>query len=228
MCLNYALRSWTGTEIQASENNAVFGNSKINSSVPAPLSVSATPLFSNETDSNRNNHSSSSYSPWILKKSAGGWIAECMFDSREFMRDALVNNPRLSGLRETTLKIVKDKHARRALGLNVVLNGGGVGILGDDEDAGGSDSKIINSEARGNGIFVILYKPKTFMNLSGTALKKVMREYGVSLPKDVLVCHDELDKPLGYLGLKAGGGSSGGHNGVRSIATALGGVQVSE
>lgn len=62
---------------------------------------------------------------------------------------------------------------------------------------------------------VLLLKPQTFMNLSGTSLGAAARFYKVPA-HDVLVVHDELDFPFAKLQLRAGGGS-GGHNGLKSI-----------
>lgn len=62
---------------------------------------------------------------------------------------------------------------------------------------------------------LVLLKPQTFMNLSGTSVAACARFYKVS-PGDALVVHDELDLPFGRLQLKVGGGA-GGHNGLRSI-----------
>lgn len=67
---------------------------------------------------------------------------------------------------------------------------------------------------------VLLLKPQTFMNLSGTSLGAAARFYKVPAA-DVLVVHDELDLPFGQLMLKAGGGT-GGHNGLNSIREAWG------
>ena len=67
---------------------------------------------------------------------------------------------------------------------------------------------------------VLLLKPQTFMNLSGSSLGAAARFYKVA-PADVLVIHDELDLPFGRLQLKAGGGT-GGHNGLASIREAWG------
>lgn len=67
---------------------------------------------------------------------------------------------------------------------------------------------------------VLLLKPQTFMNLSGTALGGAARFYKVPAA-DVLVVHDELDLPFGKLALKQGGGS-GGHNGLNSIRESWG------
>lgn len=66
----------------------------------------------------------------------------------------------------------------------------------------------------------ILFKPCSFMNLSGIPVMKLLQFYKVSL-NDILVIHDDLDLPLGRIKVKKGGGS-GGHNGIRSIDKMLG------
>jgi PTH1 family peptidyl-tRNA hydrolase len=72
-----------------------------------------------------------------------------------------------------------------------------------------------------DGVAAVLMKPKTFMNLSGGPVASLRDFYKVPLDR-VVVVHDELDLPFGSLRLKRGGGD-GGHNGLRSITTALGG-----
>ena len=67
---------------------------------------------------------------------------------------------------------------------------------------------------------VVLAKPGTFMNLSGLSVRALVEEFG-AMRQDVLVLYDELALPLGTLRVRAGG-SSGGHNGARSINGALG------
>lgn len=67
---------------------------------------------------------------------------------------------------------------------------------------------------------VVLARPHTFMNLSGGPVASVCGFYGTG-PDKLLVIHDELDLPPEALRLKAGGGE-GGHNGLRSISSALG------
>jgi PTH1 family peptidyl-tRNA hydrolase len=70
------------------------------------------------------------------------------------------------------------------------------------------------------GAEVLLAKPKTFVNLSGEAVERLMRKYNISID-DLLVIYDDLDLPLGKLRLRAGG-SAGGHKGINSIISALG------
>ena len=67
---------------------------------------------------------------------------------------------------------------------------------------------------------VALLEPETYMNESGRALGAAARFYKVA-PEALLVVHDDVDLDPGRLQLRLGGGL-GGHNGLRSIARALG------
>jgi peptidyl-tRNA hydrolase, PTH1 family len=67
---------------------------------------------------------------------------------------------------------------------------------------------------------VILGKPRSYMNESGRQVAALAKFYSVP-PADLIVIHDELDIDFGKIRLKLGGGE-GGHNGVRSVASALG------
>ena len=67
---------------------------------------------------------------------------------------------------------------------------------------------------------VVLLKPRTYMNDSGAAVAKACSYYGVK-PAGVIAVHDELDLDFGRLRLKSGGGDNG-HNGLKSIRSALG------
>jgi len=68
---------------------------------------------------------------------------------------------------------------------------------------------------------VILAKPETFMNLSGTAVAALVREFEADPEKDLLVIYDELDLKLGTFKIRERG-SPAGHNGARSVTGALG------
>lgn len=68
---------------------------------------------------------------------------------------------------------------------------------------------------------VILAKPETYMNLSGTAVAALVREFEADPARDLLVIYDELDLTLGSFKIKERG-SAAGHNGARSILGALG------
>jgi PTH1 family peptidyl-tRNA hydrolase len=66
----------------------------------------------------------------------------------------------------------------------------------------------------------VLAVPTSYMNESGGPVKAVMQFFGID-PDHLVVLHDELDIPAGEVRLKKGGGE-GGHNGLRSISSALG------
>jgi PTH1 family peptidyl-tRNA hydrolase len=66
----------------------------------------------------------------------------------------------------------------------------------------------------------VLAVPACYMNESGGPVKALAAFFSV-VPERLLVVHDELDIPAGQVRLKKGGGE-GGHNGLRSISSALG------
>lgn len=70
------------------------------------------------------------------------------------------------------------------------------------------------------GRAVVLAKPRTYMNESGRNVGPLAKFYSVA-PADVIVIHDELDIDFGRIRLKFGGGVAG-HNGLKSVAAALG------
>ena len=67
---------------------------------------------------------------------------------------------------------------------------------------------------------VLLLKPETFMNLSGQAVVAACSFFKIP-PSDVIVIQDDIDLPLGKIRVKQGG-SSAGHNGIKSIDAAIG------
>ena len=77
-------------------------------------------------------------------------------------------------------------------------------------------SLVGRSEAR--GVWFVL--PQTYMNLSGEAVARALRDTKLT-PDQLWVVHDELDLPLCRLRIQRGR-SGAGHNGVLSIITALG------
>lgn len=70
-----------------------------------------------------------------------------------------------------------------------------------------------------NNETIILLKPLSFMNLSGSVVSKYVAYYKID-PKDILVISDDLDMPFGKIKLKLFG-SSGGHNGLKNIIDCL-------
>ncbi|WP_333023508.1 aminoacyl-tRNA hydrolase [Wolbachia endosymbiont of Pentidionis agamae] len=67
---------------------------------------------------------------------------------------------------------------------------------------------------------VMLLKPYSFMNNSGSPTKKILNFYNVPL-NNVIVIHDDADLSVGKIKIKRGG-SSAGHNGLKSIDSSIG------
>ncbi|MEJ2687485.1 MAG: aminoacyl-tRNA hydrolase [Gammaproteobacteria bacterium] len=76
------------------------------------------------------------------------------------------------------------------------------------------------ARCRLDGHDVRLFKPTTFMNLSGQAVSALAGFFRIA-PEQMLVVHDDLDLPPGTVRLKRGGGH-GGHNGLRDLIGRLG------
>lgn len=68
---------------------------------------------------------------------------------------------------------------------------------------------------------LIIAKPLTYMNLSGEAVKKLVKHYNIDEENDLIVCYDDVDIPIGKLRLREEG-SAGTHNGMRNIVEELG------
>lgn len=71
-----------------------------------------------------------------------------------------------------------------------------------------------------NGHKVIYAKPQTYMNNSGLAVSAIMAYYKIPL-ENLTVIHDDMDLKTGDVREKTGGGSAG-HNGIKSIDSAVG------
>jgi peptidyl-tRNA hydrolase, PTH1 family len=71
-----------------------------------------------------------------------------------------------------------------------------------------------------DGPRLIVAKSRTFMNETGWAVTRLLAYHKLQ-PSQMIVVHDELDIDPGQLRVKFGGGDNG-HNGLKSIRTALG------
>ena len=67
---------------------------------------------------------------------------------------------------------------------------------------------------------IITMKPQTYMNLSGESVQAVAQFYKINIDQ-IVVIHDELDIDFGNIRVRKGG-SSAGHNGVKSLSSAIG------
>jgi peptidyl-tRNA hydrolase, PTH1 family len=76
------------------------------------------------------------------------------------------------------------------------------------------------AEVRVDGLRLALLKPETYMNVSGKSIAAARRFFKTD-PDALLIVHDDVDLAPGRLQARRGGGLAG-HNGLRSIAGALG------
>ncbi len=67
---------------------------------------------------------------------------------------------------------------------------------------------------------VLVLKPQTYMNLSGNAVAPAAAYYKIPAERVIVVC-DDVSLPVGKIRIREKG-SSGGHNGLKSIISALG------
>src|SRR5215470_10727343 len=81
------------------------------------------------------------------------------------------------------------------------------------------DSKALIGVGEIDGREVMLAKPQTYMNLSGTSLAPLMEKHGIPLDRLVVV-YDELDLPWMAVKIKPKG-SAAGHNGMKSVIQSL-------
>ena len=76
------------------------------------------------------------------------------------------------------------------------------------------------AEARIGGEKIFLVKPLTYMNNSGEAIGPMLSYYKLN-SGDLIVVHDDMDIPVGTVRIRKQG-SSGGHNGIKSILSHVG------
>ena len=81
--------------------------------------------------------------------------------------------------------------------------------------------KALIRQAEIDGEPVLLMKPQTYMNLSGSAVKEAMDFYKIPLDH-VIVVSDDVSLPVGKLRVRRSG-SAGGHNGLKDIIAKCGG-----
>ena len=82
------------------------------------------------------------------------------------------------------------------------------------------DSKALTGVGEIAGCPVMLAKPQTYMNLSGTSVEPLMAKHSLAA-EDLILVYDELDLPWGEMKIKPRG-SAAGHHGPESIIAHLG------
>jgi aminoacyl-tRNA hydrolase len=114
----------------------------------------------------------------------------------------------IAGLGNPAQKYADTRHNVGFMLIDEILKTGGFSELGASKFQG---------ELFKKGSLLLL-KPQTFMNLSGNSVKAVNDFYK---PERIIVVHDDIDLDLGAVKFKKGG-SSGGHNGIKSIDGLIG------
>ena len=71
---------------------------------------------------------------------------------------------------------------------------------------------------------IMLFKPTTYMNLSGTAVREIVNYFKIPL-EDVIIIYDDMALNPGKIRLRPDG-SSGGHKGMQNIIDCLGTDQI--
>ena len=94
----------------------------------------------------------------------------------------------------------------------IVEHCGFPGSVQSSKYAGRISEGMIRSEE------VTLFWPETFMNKSGSAVKKLVPK---GQEENVIVVYDDVDLPVGEIKVSKGRGA-GGHNGISSIISSLG------
>ena len=110
-------------------------------------------------------------------------------------------------------------------GLEYALTRHNVGFMAIDSLVGSdaiwkNEKKALTARTDVDGRRVIFVKPQTFMNNSGDAVGLLAIFYKIPI-ENIIVIHDDMDLKLGTIREKTGG-SSAGHNGIKSIDSAIG------
>ncbi len=99
-----------------------------------------------------------------------------------------------------------------------------VGFMVADELISAYNARDISSKNFKGALFkssdILILKPHTYMNLSGSSVLAVKSFFKIQI-QDIVVIHDDIDLDFGAIRYKIGGGD-GGHNGLRSIDATMG------
>jgi peptidyl-tRNA hydrolase, PTH1 family len=99
------------------------------------------------------------------------------------------------------------------LAVDELANRGGIRV-------GRPEGKALVGLGKVAGEEVVLVKPQTYMNLSGTSVRELLEKYELG-PEDLLAMWDEAQLPWGAIRIHAEG-SAGSHNGAKSLISSLG------
>jgi PTH1 family peptidyl-tRNA hydrolase len=137
-------------------------------------------------------------------------MIDTVTDSAPWLVIGLGNpGPRYAGTRHNVGAMVVDELAARA----------GAALRTHKARASAAQVRVGTGPGGVPGPPAVLAVPTSYMNESGGPVKALLSFF--SVPAERLVVHDELDLDPGVVRLKRGGGE-GGHNGLRSVSSALG------
>jgi peptidyl-tRNA hydrolase, PTH1 family len=119
----------------------------------------------------------------------------------------------LVGLGNPTSRYEKTRHNAGFWFLDEVARSMGLVFRDESRFQGAVARKDVGGDA------LVLLKPSTYMNRSGSSVLAAAAYYKIGVD-EILVAHDELDLAPGVVRLKKGGGH-GGHNGLRDMVLHL-------
>jgi len=76
------------------------------------------------------------------------------------------------------------------------------------------------AETNVGGEKIILAKPTTYMNLSGVAVKSLVKKFNIDISKDLIIISDDIDLAQSKVRFRIKG-SAGTHNGLRNVVKEL-------
>ncbi len=120
----------------------------------------------------------------------------------------------IAGLGNPTKKY---EHTRHNIGFDVIA------YLADKYNISMNQSKFKGECGSGyvEGQKVVLLRPQTFMNLSGSSVREAVDFFKLDPSFELVVIYDDIALEPGYIRVRKKG-SAGGHNGIKDIINQLG------
>lgn len=119
----------------------------------------------------------------------------------------------IAGLGNPGKEYAETRHNSGYMAIDRLARKAGVSITTEKWNA-------LTAVCRIEGQTVLLMKPLTYMNNSGSAVSQAVSFYKIE-PEDILILHDDMDLPTGSVRIRKKG-SSGGQKGMKSILQCLG------
>lgn len=116
----------------------------------------------------------------------------------------------IAGLGNPDRKYMKTRHNAGFMAIDELAR-----LLGAQWSAGPKKTESMMAQAEVNGQKALLLKPLTYMNLSGTAVREVLKKYNIAL-ENLIVIQDDIDLETAKIRIRKNG-SAGGHRGIDSI-----------